>query len=341
VLVAAGWTSTRGVHAAAKAPAAHAAAIKVGLVTDTGGLNDRSFNHLAYLGLQKAQSSLGATIEVKESKSSNDYIPNLQAEAANGDNLVVGVGFLMAEAIGKVAKSYPNVKFAIIDDSASDPAIGGAKNVQGLLFKEQESGYLAGYLAGLLEKKKPSFQRMNAKQVVSTVGGQKIPPVDHYIAGYIAGSKKADPKVSELNGYSNDFAAQDKCKGIATSQISRGSDVVFQVAGGCGLGALDAARAKGVWGIGVDSDQSLQPGVDKKSLLVSAIKRVDQAVFLTAQAVSKGTYKGGVDTTFGLKQNGTGIAGINKAVPASIVAKVNKIKAQIVSGKIVPPNKVK
>jgi basic membrane protein A len=341
VLAAAGWTSTKSVHAAAAAPAKHAAAVKVGLVTDTGGLNDRSFNHLAYVGLLKAQSTLGATIEVKESKSSNDYIPNLQAEAANGDNLVVGVGFLMADAIGKVAKAYPNVKFAIIDDSSADPAIGGAKNVQGLLFKEQESGYLAGYLSGLLEKKKPRFQRMNGKQVVSTVGGQKIPPVDHYIAGFIAGVKKADPGVTELNGYSNDFNAQDKCKGIATSQISRGSDVVFQVAGGCGLGALDAARAKGVWGIGVDSDQSLQPGVDKKSLLASAIKRVDQAVFLTAQAVQKGTYKGGVDTTFGLKQNGTGIAGINKAIPASIVAKVNKIKAQIVSGKIVPPNKVK
>jgi basic membrane protein A len=341
VLAAAGWTSTNSVHAAAAAPAKHAAALKVGLVTDTGGLNDRSFNHLAYVGLLKAQSSLGATIDVKESKSSNDYIPNLQAEAANGDNLVVGVGFLMASAVGKVAKAYPNVKFAIIDDSATDPAIGGATNVQGLLFKEQESGYLAGYLSGLLEKKKPRFQRMNGKQVVSTVGGQKIPPVDHYIAGFIAGVKKADPGVTELNGYSNDFNAQDKCKGIATSQISRGSDVVFQVAGGCGLGALDAARAKGVWGIGVDSDQSLQPGVDKKSLLASAIKRVDQAVFLTAQAVQKGKYKGGVDTTFGLKQNGTGIAGINKAVPASIVAKVNKIKAQIVSGKIVPPNKVK
>jgi basic membrane protein A len=163
-----------------------------------------------------------------------------------------------------------------------------------------------------------------------------VPAVDRYIAGYQAGAKKADPGVKTLNGYSNSFTALAKCKNLANTQISGGADVIFQVAGGCGLGALDAAKTKGVWGIGVDADQSrLGPHI-----LASAIKKVDAAVFLAAQAVKNGKFAGGKDTIFTLKQNAVGIAGINKKVPASVKAKVLVIANQIKAGKIKIPDKV-
>ena len=158
------------------------------------------------------------------SKSKGDYIPNLTTLAQQKFDLIVPVGFLMADATNTVASKIPTSNFAIVDFSATGLK-DKPKNVQGLLFKEQEAGYLAGYLAGLWAKD-------NNAKVVSTVGGQKIPPVDHYIAGYQAGAKKANPGIQTLNGYSQDFVDQAKCKEIALDQISKGSKVVFQVAGG-------------------------------------------------------------------------------------------------------------
>ncbi len=173
----------------ATAPAAKTATLKIGLVTDIGGLNDRSFNHLAYLGVTEAQKKLGVQIKVLQSKSGSDYIPNLSTLAAQHYDLVIAVGFLMGDAVKAVSKQFPSTKFAIID--VDNPSAGGGKNVEGLTFHEEESGYVAGYLAGLMQKVKGP--RNNGKNVVSTVGGVKIPPVDHYIAGFIAGSKAADP----------------------------------------------------------------------------------------------------------------------------------------------------
>ena len=210
-------------------------AIKVGLVTDIGGLNDRSFNQLANEGLEKAKSELGVEGQVLTSKSNADYVPNLSRLAQQQYDLVIGVGFLMADAIDTVAKKFPNTNFALIDFSQaalkSKPA-----NVRGLLFKENEAGYLAGYLAALVVEKK------GGDQVLSSVGGQKIPPVDGYIAGYQAAAAKAAKGMKTLNGYSQDFVDQAKCKEIALNQIAEGAQVVFQVAGQCGLGALDAAK---------------------------------------------------------------------------------------------------
>jgi basic membrane protein A len=311
-------------------------ALKVGLVTDIGGLNDKSFNYLANQGLQQAKAQLGIDAAVKESHSNTDYVPNLQSFAQQGYDLVIAVGFLMSQAIGQVAKKYPNTKFAIIDQTVTDKTIGSAKNVEGLLFKEQDAGYLVGYLAGLLQKQ-GNFKNMNKKNTISSVGGLKIPPVDRYIAGYQAGAKAANPKINLLNGYSNDFTVQSKCKGLANTQIAAGSDVIFQVAGGCGLGALDAAGQANVWGIGVDNDQSaVGPQV-----LASAVKKVNDAVFITIRDLQHGRYDGGTDRIFGLKENGVDIAGINSAVPASVIAKVNAIKSAIKSGKITPPDTVK
>jgi basic membrane protein A len=294
---------------------------KVGLVTDIGGLNDRGFNHLAYVGLQKAAHDFGIQTRVIESASPAEYIPNLSALARQGYNLVIGVGFTEIQAMKSVAKSFPHSHFAIVDVSNADE--GGAPNVQGLLFKEQQVGYLAGYAAALAAKDRGA-------NVVSSVGGQKQPPVDRYIAGFQAGAKAAVPGIKTLNGYSQDFEKQAKCKEVALNQIAAGSVVVFQVAGGCGLGALDAAQVKGVWGIGVDADQSfLGPHI-----LTSALKGVDTAVYLSIKDAKNGHFKGGQDSVYGLEQNGVGLGKFSPKAPKGIESKVQQIKHDIVSGKI-------
>ncbi len=292
--------------------------LKVGLVTDTNQLNDRGFNHLAYVGLLRAEKELGVQGRVLQSPSAADYIPNLSTLASQGYDLVIGVGFDQASAVDKAALKFPKTHFAIIDvDQQSLPD--KPKNVLGLLFREQEAGYLVGYLAGLEAKKLPG------PQIVSTVGGEKQPPVDRYIAGFQAGARAADPRVKTLNGYSQDWVDQAKCKEIALQQIAAGSTVVFQVAGGCGLGALDAAKEKHVWGIGVDADQSfLGPQV-----LTSALKRVDAAVFQTIEAVKNRTFQGGTNQVFGLERNGVGLGTISPKIPAADRRLVAPIEAKI------------
>jgi basic membrane protein A len=308
------------------------AAIRVGLVTDIGGLNDRSFNHLAYVGLQRAQSQLGVQGRALTSKANSDYVPNLSSLARQNYDLVVAVGFLMADAVDTVAQKFPKTKFAIIDY----PWAGlkhKPKNVVGLMFKQEQGGYLTGYLAGLVEKAK-GIPRTKPQNVVASVGGQKIPPVVGYIAGFQAGAKAADPGVKTLNQYSNDFVDQAKCKEIALNQIAQGADAIIQVAGGCGLGALDAAREQGVWGIGADADQ----GYLGPYILTSALKKVDVSVFTAAKDAKNGTFKGGRDLIFDVKNGGIGIGKISPKVPKAIVTKVMKVKARIAAGTIKVPS---
>ena len=300
--------------------------IKVGLVTDIGGLNDRSFNQLANQGLQTAVKQLGVDGRVLISKQNSDYIPNLTTLAQQKYDLIIGNGFLMADAVETAAKKFPQQKFAIIDYS---PTLMKSKptNVVGLPFKEQEAGYLVGYLAGLYAKDNGGS--------VSSVGGQKIPPVDHYIAGFQAGAKKANPSVKTLNGYSQSFTDQAKCKEIALDQIAKGSKVVFQVAGSCGLGAIDAAKEKSMQAIGVDADQSyLGP-----QIITSALKKVDVAVFDAIKSVQDNTYKGGADVTASLKTNGVGIGKISTA-GQKYADQVKEIQQQILDGTITPPDTV-
>jgi basic membrane protein A len=310
-----------GTTTAASTTTTATSSFKVGLSTDTGGLNDRSFNHLAYVGLQRAGSELGVQTRVVTSKSPSDYIPNLTALAKQGYDLIIGVGFTEIDALKTVATAFPKTHFAIVDVSNADE--GNLKNVEGLLFKEQEAGYLAGYAAGLAAKARGGT-------TVSSVGGQKQPPVDRYIAGYQVGAKAAFPAVKLINGYSQDFANQAKCKEVALNQIAAGSVVVFQVAGGCGLGALDAAKGANIWGVGVDADQ----GYLGSYILTSALKRVDTAVFNSIKNAKDGTFKGGQDAVYGLKDQGVGIGKFSPRTPKGIAAKVDAIKAQIVSGKI-------
>jgi basic membrane protein A and related proteins len=297
-------------------------AIKVGLVTDIGGLNDRSFNQLANEGLERAKSELGVEGQAVTSESNADYVPNLSRLAQQQYDLVIGVGFLMADAINTVATKFPNTNFAIIDFSQA-ALKDKPPNVRGLLFKENEAGYLVGYLAALV------VQEKGGDQVVSSVGGQKIPPVDAYIAGYQAAAKEVVADMETLNGYSQDFVDQAKCKEIALNQIAEGSQVVFQVAGQCGLGALDAAKEKGVLGIGVDADQ----GYLGEHILTSAQKKVDVSVFETAKAVQDETYKGGEDQIFDLKNDGVGLGKIN-ADGQPFADQIEEVKQQIIDGEV-------
>jgi basic membrane protein A and related proteins len=315
-----------GSTASTEAPAGKK--IRVGLVTDIGGLNDRSFNALANKGLNDAKSQLGVEGRVITSDSNSDYVPNLSTLAQQKYDLVIGVGFLMAEAVNTVAKKFPDTKFAVIDVSQASLK-DKPKNVEGLLFAEQQAGYLAGYLAG-------DYAKENNIDTISSVGGQKIPPVDHYIAGYQAGAKAANPDIKTLNAYSQDFVDQAKCKEIALDQIERGSGVVFQVAGQCGLGALDAAKQESKQGIGVDADQAYLG----EHVLTSATKKVDVAVLDTVKSAQDDKFAAGTDQLFELKNDGVGIGKIS-AAGASLESKLDPIKQQIIDGEIDVPDTVK
>src|SRR6185312_9131995 len=224
--------------------------------------------------------------------SGSQYIPNLTACVRSGASITIGVGFLMDSAMDTVASAFPNSKFAIVDDDVTFMKH-RPKNVEGLLFSEQQAGYLVGYAAGL-------WAKSHSGAAVGSVGGLKIPPVDRYIAGYQFAAKKADPGIKTLNDYSQDFVAQAKCKEKALNQIAQGSVVEFQVAGQCGLGVLDAAHSKNVFGVGVDADQCyLGPWV-----MTSALKKVDVAVNSAIVAAKGGKLKGGADVIFGASVNG-------------------------------------
>jgi basic membrane protein A and related proteins len=270
--------------------------VKVGLVTDTGGVDDRGFNQFSIAGLDKAAEDLDIKKRVYVSNSADDYEPNLEAAVDDGNDLVIAVGFLLAPSTIKVATANPDVSFAGVDHfygppgdkSCEESKTCAVDNALGMIFPTEEAGYLAGIVAALTTK----------TNTVSTVGGIKIPPVDNWIAGYQAAVKATKPNVKLLNAYSNDFNDAAKCKEIALDQISQGSDVVFQVAGDCGLGALDAACEKNVTAIGVDADQSAQG----PCVLTSALKPLTDAVFSVIDKFVKDDFKGGTNESFGVEQ---------------------------------------
>jgi basic membrane protein A and related proteins len=296
--------------------------LKVGLVADAGQLNDNGFNELAFKGLKRAERELGIAGRVVEAKSAADYVPNMTTLARQGYDLIIGVGFAQGDAIAAAAKRFPDTNFAIVDVDQSFLK-GKPKNVQGLLFREEQVGYLVGYL-GALEAEK------SGSKSISAVGGYKEPPVDRFIAGYKAGAEAAVPGTKVAWSYSQDWEDQAKCKELALNQIAAGSKVVFQVAGGCGLGALSAAKDEGVWGIGVDGDQSfLGPHV-----LTSALKGVDSAVFLTIRSVEDGDFTGGKNVVFGIDQDGVGLGTLSPKADKDDVAKVEQVEQKIADGEI-------
>ena len=323
-----GGSSTTGAAGTTSA----SSSTKACLISDVGRFNDKGFNQLQLRGLKEAGSKLGISTKALESHAAGDYVPNLSTCARGGYGITIAAGFLLADPLSTVAKQFPDKHFAITDyDVTGAPFDGTEKNVEGLTYATQENGYLAGCLAALMAK------QQGGKQVIGAVGGVKIPPVDTYIAGYQAGAETCAPGTKVLVGYSQDFVDQAKCSTIAGNQIDAGSQVEFNVAGGCGLGTLSTAKARGVWGIGVDTDQAfLGPHI-----LTSAVKRVDQGIYLAIQDVQNGTFTGGRNLVFDLKNGGVGLGKTSPKVPKAIMAKVDDLKAQIIAGKITPPSTVK
>jgi basic membrane protein A len=316
--------------------AAPTASTTVALISDIGKFTDHGFNQNQLAGLNKAKKQLGITTISLQSNSTSDYSPNFNTAIRKGSKLVIAAGFLLAPAEATYAKQFPNVHFAITDYTVhTDPFSNKKgkvlyKNVEGLTYAANESGCLVGVLAAKMAAK-------DGGDTIGAVGGLKIPPVDIWIAGYKYCAQKAVPGTKVLIQYSQDFVATDKCKTVATNEISQGAKVVFQVAGGCGLGVLKAADDAGVWGIGVDVDQ-YKLG---KRVLTSAVKRVDTGVYTAIKQVKAGQFQGGKDLVFNLKNGGMGVGKIYPSVPASYIQLMNSYKAKIISGKLKVPAALK
>jgi len=303
---------------------------KVALVSDTGGLDDKGFNQFSIKGFKQGLTDFGLQDRIYVSKTADDYLPNLTAAAQDGNKLVVAVGFLLGPSVAQAAKQFPDVKFAGVDqffggDGCEEAGTCTQPNVVGMVYPTEQSGYVAGVVAALMTKSK----------TVSTVGGKKIPSVDNWIAGFQQGVHDTKPGIKTLNAYSQDFEDLAKCKEIALDQIANGSDVVFQVAGKCGLGALDAACEKGKIGIGVDVDQSGQGDC----VIVSALKPLETSVHEMLKTFSEGKFKGGTNSFFGVQQlpDAQLLTDFHGDVPQSVKDAADEAVQGLKDGTIKPP----
>lgn len=309
--------------------------VKAAMVTDVGGLGDKSFNDLSYEGLKKAEKDLGVKIEVLESKEITDYESNIDQLANAGFSPIFAVGFLMTDTVVKLAPTYPKINFGGVDEFF-DPTI---PNVVGLNFKEQEGSYLAGVVAGLATK--ANFDsKLNADNVIGFVGGMDVPLIKKFEAGYVAGAKSVNPDVQVISLYTGNFTDQAKGKELGLSLIDQKADVIYAAAGACGLGTIQACQEKGALFIGVDADQfNTVPG-SGNVMLTSMMKRVDVAVFQTVKAAVDGTFKGGQNQVFGLKEGGVELApfhDFDSKVPQDIKDAVKKATDDITGGKVTVP----
>jgi basic membrane protein A len=295
---------------------------KIGLVLDTAGIDNPYFRG-AYLGLKRAVEEFGVEGLVLIPGPKEGPLAALSHLARQRFDLVIGVGFLTLEDIDSAALRFPEQRFVLID-SPWEALPHKPQNVLGVTFRVEEASYLAGHLAALVERRRPGAD------VISSVGGVKIPTVDAFIAGYRAGARRASPRIRALNGYARSFQDPDKCKAVALGQIAKGSGVVFQVASACGLGALGAAKRKGVFGVGVDIDQSaLGPHV-----LTSVVKRLDVAVLETIRELQRRKLKLGETRSVGLHEGGVGLGKVSRRVPRELLTSISAVRRQIVSGKI-------
>jgi basic membrane protein A len=317
-----------------------AATMKAGMVTDVGGLGDKSFNDLSWAGLEKAKADLGIETKALSSKSMADYETNLTSLADAGFSPIFAVGFLMQDSVTKMATSTPDTNFGGIDIFVADPP----KNFVGLTFKENEAGYLAGVVAGLATK--ATFDtRLNSKNVIGFVGGMEIPPVQKFQAGFIAGAKSVNPTVKVISLYAGKFDDQAKGKELGLSLISDGADVVFAAAGQTGIGTFTACQeSKKALFIGVDSDQFLTLTNPGDTILTSAVKKIDVAVFSVLKQAKDGAFPGGQNLAFGLKEDAVGIAPFHdfeSKVPQTIKDAVDKAMADVKAGTVTVPEAVK
>ncbi len=290
-------------------------ALKVALVTASGGLGDRSFNDMAWAGLQQAEKSLGIQAKVVEPTSVADYATQLSAMASDGYAMVIGIGFDMKDAVTKVAPQFANVKFVTINVPVSAPNVATAQ------FSDHEGSFLAGVLAASMTKTK----------TIGFVGGVDAPNIRRFLVGYEEGAKYANPQVKVLSSFVGSFGDPIKGKEFALQQFSQGADIVFHAAGKTGEGVIAAAKDMNKYAIGVDQDQDyIAPG----RVLTSMVKRVDVAVLDLVKQLKDGTFQAGIHL-YGLQQNGVGLSEMKytkQDIPKDVLDKVEKARQAITSG---------
>lgn len=296
--------------------------VKVGMVADVGGINDESFNQSAWEGLQKAKKDLGIEIKIIESKQQSDYIQNIETMVDDGMDLIIGVGYTMAEDIKTEANNYPEQQFAIIDETYEDIP----KNVTPILFRENEAAYLTGLIAG----------RITKTNQVGFIGGMDSAVVNRFEYGYKYGVNEANKDAQIKTQYAGTFGDAAKGKSIANQMYSGGADIILSAAGGTGLGVIESAKEQNKYAIGVDMDQSkLAPD----NVLTSALKKVNVGVYDTVKAFVDGSLKGGETKIYGLKQDGVGIPETTKnLVTQDILDYVNSQIEKVKSGDIKVPS---
>jgi basic membrane protein A len=311
--------------------------VQAAMVTDVGGLGDKSFNDLAYAGLQMAEEEFGMEIKVLESNEIADYQPNIDQLANAGYNVIFTVGFLMTDTTADSAPVYTDVDFGGIDQFFEGEI---ADNQVGLNFKEQEAAYLAGIVAGELTTMPDVHESLNDANTIAFVGGMDIPPVERFEVGYIAGAKSVNPDVEIISLYVGNFEDAAKAKELGITAIEQGADIVFAAAGLPGAGVAQACVENGALFIGVDADQYETLPEAQDVIITSAIKRVDQAVYLTTKDVVEGTFMGGDNRLFGLAEEGVGLApyhNFEDVVPQETKDKVDEAAAAVSAGEVMVP----
>ncbi|MDQ0509035.1 Purine nucleoside receptor A [Aedoeadaptatus ivorii] len=302
--------------------------MKIGFVTDEGGINDQSFNQGVWEGLQKANADFGFDVSYQESKEAGDYAPNIETLLDAGNEVIVAAGFNLGDAMLEAAENNPDVNFVIVDYTYED----GPDNLTGLEFKAEEPSFLVGYIAGLTSE----------TNKVGFVGGQESTLIQTFEYGYKAGvdqaAKEKGQEIQFVSQYVGNFSDAAKGKSIATNMYQQGADVVFHASGGAGDGVIEAAKDQDKWAIGVDRDQN---DIAPDNVLTSAMKRADSAVYKVLEGLSKGEdFPGGENLSFGLKDGDTvDIAPTSdKNVKPEILAKIDALKEKIVSGEIKVPS---
>jgi basic membrane protein A and related proteins len=307
---------------------AGAAEKPVALIIAQGGLGDKSYNDLAYSGFKKALSEYKLEGKPVESKDIVAQAPDILRRASDaGFGLIVDLEFSSGDALKAVAKEYPGVDYAILNE------VQPGANVASILFQEQEGSYLAGALATMVAMD-PKIKGMSGKPVIGVIGGTKSVGIDKFIVGYIQGAHAVDPSAEVKVAYSNNFGDPAIGLQMAKAMFDAGANVVYQVAGGTGLGVIKAAKEAGKFAIGVDTDQDgLAPG----SVLTSMVKRSDVAVETVMKDYADGKFPGGKTVILGLANDGVGLSPMKYTkdmIPASILDKVEDMKKKILSGEI-------
>ena len=312
-----------GSSAGGEAPAADSN-VKVTMITDTGGVNDQSFNQLSCAGMQQLGTDLGWDVSYIESKQEADYVTNLDKAVDDGSQLIWGVGFAMGDAVNEAAEANPDVQFAIVDSTNNN----GAANLTGVTFKQEECSFAVGYVAA----------RMTTSGKVGFVGGINSEYMQPFEQGYYAGIEYANKEqglsVTYTGQWAEHFGDAAKGKSIAQKMIQDGADVLYHAAGGTGTGMIEACAEAGVYAIGVDMDQShLAP----QTVITSALKRVDQAIYQISQQLISGELAGGTNISLGAAEDAVGIAPTHDLLPDDIYNDALGVIEKIKAGEIVVP----